>query len=236
MNRTILSLIGAVFVTAQTASAQQVNDISTELELGGIITTGNTEDENIKYRVTVDWDRTDWEYRITSEGFRSSKSDELAAQRLYHVASANYNFSDDSFVLARLAYEDDRFSGYDSQSDFSLSYGRNFLNNIPNMELSSEIGLGIRRSVTETDEFDEGIVRVAGNYEWGLSESATFIQRLTAEAGDETTIYRSETAIETQIVENWLLKLSYNVKHQTDVPPTREKTDTVTAVTLVLSF
>ena len=43
------------------ANAQQTSDLSTEVELGAIFTTGNTEDENIKYKVTMDWLRTNWD-------------------------------------------------------------------------------------------------------------------------------------------------------------------------------
>lgn len=100
-----------------------------EIELGALRTTGNTEDENIKYKLGVGWLRGNWDYRAAIDGLRSSKNDELSAQRQYRTAEARYALSDDSFVMGRLAYENDRFSGYDSQSYATVSYGRNFYSN-----------------------------------------------------------------------------------------------------------
>jgi putative salt-induced outer membrane protein len=80
------------------------------------------------------------------------------------------------------------------------------------------------------------IARLAANYNWNVSESADFIQDFSIDAGSDSSIYRSETGIQTDIRENLSLKFSVKVKHQTDVPLNREKTDTETAITLVLNF
>jgi len=229
-------LLAVTLITSAVALAQEEKSLTTEIELGAIFTSGNTEDENVKYKVVVDWDRGVWDYRFSSDGFRSSKDSVLAAQRLYHVARAEYAINEDSYVLGRLAYEDDRFSGFDSQSDASVSYGRNLLLNKSNMALSVEVGAGIRRSVTELETNDEAIARFEGNYEWNLSESADFTQDFSVESGSNSSIYRSESAIETAIMENLSMKFSVKIKHQTEVPLFREKTDTETAVTLVLKF
>lgn len=219
-----------------TAALAQQNDFMTEIELGAIFTSGNTEDENVKYKLTFDWLRGDWEHQFMTEGFRSAKEDELSAQRLYHVASTRFNVNEDSYWSGRLAYEDDRFSGYDYQADATVSYGRNFLQTIDNMSLSTELGVGMRKSESEFDSFNETIIRAAGNYEWGISDTASFIQTLSVEAGDESSIFRSQSAIESEIMENLSLRFSVNVKHQSEVPIGREKTDTETAITLVWNF
>lgn len=237
MSKSLKPLIVTVSLClASLAVAQEEKSINTEIELGAIFTSGNTEDENVKYKVVVDWDRGDWDYRFSSDGFRSSKEDVLAAQRMYHVARAQYALNEASFVRTRLAYEDDRFSGFDSQSDFSVSYGRNLLRNQANMDFSVNIGAGVRRSVTETETNNEAIGRFEGNYVWNLSETADFTQDFSVEAGSDSSIYRSESAIETTIMSNLAMKFSVKVKHQTEVPLLREKTDTETAVTLVWNF
>lgn len=57
------------------------------------------------------------------------------------------------------------------------------------MALTTEFGVGTRRSVSEDDTFSEAIARVAGNFEWGISENSTLIQTLSIESGTETSIY-----------------------------------------------
>ncbi|MEQ8954694.1 MAG: DUF481 domain-containing protein, partial [Gammaproteobacteria bacterium] len=117
-----------------------------------------------------------------------------------------------------------------------VSYGRNFLNNIENMELAATFGAGMRRSRLPDRDIDEGILRFSGEYVWSISDSADFNQNLSTEFGERNSIYRSESSIETRIVENLALRFSVNIKHQTDVPIGRKKTDTETSVTFVMSF
>ena len=104
------------------------------------------------------------------------------------------------------------------------------------MTLGLTAGVGVRRSETEFDTETVAIARLAANYGWNLSESADFIQDFSIETGSDSSIYRSETGIQTDIRENLSLKFSVKVKHQTEVPTNREKTDTETAITLALNF
>lgn len=218
-------------------SAQEESSVATQLELGAIFTSGNTENENIKYKVTLDWNRSEnWNYQFTSDGFRSSQDGVSNAQRLYHTASGNHTINPNSYLQGRIAYENDKFSGFESQSDITVSYGRNMLQSRVNMTLGLTAGIGIRRSETEFETQSVTIARLAANYGWNVSESADFIQDFSIEAGSDSNIYRSETGIQTDIRENLSLKFSVKVKHQTEVPLYREKTDTETAITLVLNF
>ncbi|MFT4813446.1 MAG: putative salt-induced outer membrane protein [Paracoccaceae bacterium] len=229
------SSILAVLLSTQ-SFAQRENGVNSKLELGIIQTTGNTEDESFKVKGGVELVKDAWDYAWSVDAFRSSRQNQLTAQRFYTIGSADYQLSEVSFVEGRLAYEDDRFSGYDSQTDASINYGRSLLTNIDNMNLNITTGIGLRRSLSEQENFDEVILRLAGDYKWDVSENALFNQLLSAEAGDQTSIYRLESSIETNIVENLSLKFTFNVKHQTEVPIGREKTDTATSVTLVMNF
>jgi len=216
--------------------AQEENSVSTELEFGAIVTSGNSDDQNVKFKGTVDWNHGDWIYGFSSDGFRSSKNDELNAQRLYHVGRAGHNINEFSFINARVSYEDDRFSGFDSQSDFSVNYGRNMLRSSNSMTLAMNVGLGMRRSVQMDKSSNEAIGRVEGNYVWNLSPTASFTQDFSLDSGSDSSIYRSESGIQSQIMDNLSLRFSIKIKHQTQVPVGREETDTETAATLVLSF
>jgi putative salt-induced outer membrane protein len=216
--------------------AQEENTISTEIEFGAIVTSGNSDDQNVKFKGTVDWNRGDWIYGFSSDGFRSSKNNRLNAQRLYHVGRAGHNINEFSFINARVSYEDDRFSGFDSQSDFSVNYGRNMLRSSSSMTLAMNVGLGMRRSVQMDKSSNEAIGRVEGNYVWNLSPTAFFTQDFSLDSGSDSSIYRSESGIQSQIMDNLSLRFSIKIKHQTQVPVGREKTDTETAATLVLSF
>jgi putative salt-induced outer membrane protein len=228
------SILAALLSTQ--SFAQRENGLNSKLELGIIQTTGNTEDESFKVKGGVELVKDAWDYAWSVDAFRSSRQNQLTAQRFYTIGSADYQLSEVSFIEGRLAYEDDRFSGYDSQTDASINYGRSLLTNTDNMSLSITTGIGARRSLSEAEDFDEVILRLAGDYKWDVSENALFNQLLSVEAGDQTSIYRLESSIETNILENLSLKFTFNVKHQTEVPIGREKSDTATSVTLVMNF
>ncbi|MDG1026376.1 MAG: DUF481 domain-containing protein [Gammaproteobacteria bacterium] len=229
-----LSCLMSVF--SLSAHSQEESGLATQVEFGAIFTSGNTENENIKYKIVLDWVQQNWDYKFTSDGFRSSQDGISNAQRLYHSASANYTNNEVSYAQGRVAYENDKFSGFDNQSDFTFSYGRNILQNRDNMSLALTAGVGARRSVIAGDADTEGLARFAANYLWNLSESADFIQDFSVDAGSNSSIYRTETGVQTDILENLSLKFTVKVKHQTEVPVDREKTDTETAITLVLNF
>jgi len=102
--------------------------------------------------------------------------------------------------------------------------------------LSLDAGIGIRWSRLDGSDFDEPILRIAADYEWVLSNSATFSQELAIEYGTDSNIYRSDTGITTQILENLSLRFSLRLKHQTEVPVGRDETDSETAITFVMDF
>lgn len=228
-----LCLLGSL--GAQSVMAQGTEDaLSTEIELGAIFTTGNTKDENIKLKSNMVYIRESWEYGFSIDGFRSSKDDELAAQRIYTVGSATYNLDADSFILSRLAHEDDRFSGYDSQSDVSVSYGHNLLRERENLDWNYTIGAGMRYSREPDDTTSEAILRLGSELRWNVSENALFVQTLSVESGSKSTISRSESSIQSDIMDNLSMKFAIKVKHQSEVPIGREKSDSEASVTLLL--
>ena len=243
-HRSLLTLLFWMMICNDLAAEEgETRPVTTEVELGAVNTSGNTDAQSINFRGEVDWSRKQWEYGFLVDGLRSSQNGVLAAQRFYYVGNANYQLDVTSFIQSRLAHEDDRFSGYDSQSDFTLSYGRSLLGRHPKMNLTYEAGIGYRisrikerLSQVSFNDFDEAMFRLAGEYEWDLSNSAQFEQTLSVETGIETSIFRSESSIEAQILDNLALRLSIFAKHQTVVPAGRKNTDTETAVTFVMNF
>jgi|TARA_B110000438_G_scaffold3484_1_gene3511 putative salt-induced outer membrane protein len=234
LGRPVLCILLAFLATS--AFAQQQNSITRELEVGALFTTGNTDEQALNFAGDIAFTRNQWEYGFNLDGLYASSDNETKGQRFYGIASANYEFTEDSFFQARASHEDDRFSGFDSQSDFTVSYRRGFMRSRSDMDLILNTGVGIRWSRLNGSDFDEPILRVAGEYEWIISNSATFSQELAVEYGTDSNIYRSDTGITTQILENLSLRFSLRLKHQTEVPSGRDETDSETAVTFVMNF
>lgn len=105
------------------------------------------------------------------------------------------------------------------------------------LNLDLEAGLGGRRSKPDIGNTNtEAVLRLAGFFNWQISDSSKFSQDLVSEIGSDVTISRSVTALSAQINSTLALRLSYTIRHTSEVPVGIEKVDRETAVTLVYGF
>jgi putative salt-induced outer membrane protein len=65
------------------------------------------------------------------------------------------------------------------------------------------------------EDVSEAIVGVSTDYTGDLSDSARLIQSIGVDIGEQTTIGRSETAVESDIMSNLSMKFGVKIKHQT---------------------
>jgi len=207
-----------------------------EIAFGLVMTTGNTEEENLNGHGDFTRDAEKWRHNFHIDTLRSSKDEVLSAQKLYGSIKSDYKFSDDRYFFSRISYEDDRFSGFDYQVDVTFGYGQSLLDR-DNLKLKVDVGPGNRWSKLDSGSSDsEVIVRLAGNLVWTISDTAEFEQKLSTEIGNDATISRSVSSVKSNILGKLAMKLSYSVKHNSEVPLAASKTDTETSVTLVYSF
>jgi putative salt-induced outer membrane protein len=83
---------------------------------------------------------------------------------------------------------------------------------------------------------ESGILSSDLHHEYKFRESAAFIQTALVEAGADNTYTQAETALRTRISGNFSSKISYQLKHNTDVTPSFEKNDQLITVSLVYDF
>ena len=79
---------------------------------------------------------------------------------------------------------------------------------------------------------------MAGKFDYALSETALFRQKLSAEIGlsENNTISESETSIQATVVGNLSMKAAYLVQYVSDEPEGSEDTDTQVSVSLLYGF
>lgn len=228
-----ISLICITFLLSSSALAQVW---SGQVELGAVVTTGNTEQQNLKFQVEAERDSERFHHTMHLSGLRSSEDDVVTAQKYLTFYQGDFKLEGDHALFGRVSYEDDRFSGFEYQADATAGYSRSLLKR-DDMTLRGDIGFGVRRSELDTGMTrTEFLTRLAARFKWQVSESALFRQLLSAEIGAESTITRSETSLESTVVGALAMKAAVNVKHQSRVPPGTEKTDTESSITLVYRF
>ena len=234
-----LSLIpAAMLVSGMVMAEDEVKQVEWEgeVELGLVSTSGNTETDTISAKAKISREQGKWRNAGKFSAFNTSDKTGTTAERYELTGQSDYKFSEREYVFGIINYEDDRFSGYDYRVSESIGYGRRVLDR-PDMTLDLEMGPGARQSKLDDGNSDsEFMVRGAAKYLWNITKTSNFSENLTVEAGQDATISKSVTALSSKINGSLAMRLSYTMKHTTDVPPGIEKTDTETAVTLVYSY
>lgn len=243
-----MDLRQAVAITAVAiapfASAQDADNWEGETELGVLITSGNTEETNIKGRLGLVHEVETW--RNTGE-FRTNYSetdDETTAEKYLAALETDYKFSENQYWFLRGSYEDDRFSGYDFESSATTGYGNRVWTSGERSFLDLSVGGGYRYNKLEMvnaqgeDAEEETIARLAGQFDYALSENSLFRQKLSTEIGldENNAVTESETSLQAKVVGNLSMKAAFRVKHLSDPPAGSEDTDTETSLSLIYGF
>ncbi|HNP35189.1 MAG TPA: DUF481 domain-containing protein [Woeseiaceae bacterium] len=240
LNRFICLLAAILFAAQATAHEEQAAEDqgpwSGKATLGYLGTSGNTENSSLNAAFGVGYEIGSWTHAFNAMAINASE-DETTTSEAYEVGwKSELSLSEFNFLFARLNWRKDRFSSYESQFSQTAGYGRRLINSERQM-LDLEIGAGARQSdlIDGTSE-DEFIVRGGLNYEWKFSDNAKFRQVVNVEAGDTNTYMESITALSAKLIRDLSLVASYTIKHNTDVLPLTEKTDTYTALSLEYAF
>lgn len=207
-----------------------------EAELGYISTSGNTETETLNAKAKVTNERKVWKHTIIAEATKASDNDTVTTQRNFISSKTDYKFTEGSYIFGLLTYEDDRFSGYDYQASLIVGYGHKFINT-DLLTWDGEIGVGTRRSKPDSGEkTDEDVLYLGTELDWKISKTASINEKLTVEAGHDATTTKSVLALKAKINNTLASKITYTIKHVSEVPVGIEKTDKEIAVTLVYNF
>ena len=212
------------------------NPWSGKATVGYLATSGNTENSNLNTGFEVAYTSGKWVHGATASAINATESNATTAEAYELGWKSERKISDQNFLFGRLDWRSDRFSTYESQFSQTLGYGRRLINSEKH-SLNMELGVGARQSdLADGSSENEAIVSGALHYVWALSETAEFKQDLKVEAGDANTYLESVTALSARLVGNLALVASYTVRHNTDVLPLTEKTDTRSALSLEYRF
>jgi len=236
-----LTLLASAMLLANNAYAEDATSVKSlwkaSAELGFVSSTGNTETETLNAKAKASTDRKQWRHVIEATSLYSSDAISTTAQKFTLSGKSDYKLEGGkNFLFGRVAYENEKFSGYEYRVTEVIGYGRRiFEDDIKTLDL--EIGPGLRQSKFDNgDTEDETLLRAAAIFDWNISKSSKFGEELTVETGDDVTITKSVTSLSSQIDGNLSMKVTFTYKNTSDVPVGVDDTDTETAVTLVYNF
>ncbi|GAC13187.1 DUF481 domain-containing protein [Aliiglaciecola lipolytica] len=236
-------------------SAEETKPFTMDGEFGLIVTTGNTETTSVKGKLSAHQELEDWSNDFIIEGLYKKDQvtvdeetvSQTTAQKWFVSGQANYKLENpDHRLFGFASYEDDRFSSYEYQSTIAAGWNQK-LWDTDTTSFEYSIGPGYSYAKTEEtvdsngniipSETEKGlIVRAAMDYQWQISDTATFKQLLSTEVGEDNTKSKSVTSLSAKINGSLSMKFTITLDHNSDVAETRENLDTQSAITLVYTF
>lgn len=243
MNRTIA--LAVALTASSSALALDISDedlkkkgLAGEVEFGLSESRGNTEESSIRGKAQMDYFVQEWRHHAEIDTKRVKDAERTKDKRFYASYQADRKWSEKNYGFSTIDYEHDRIRGYEDQVTVAFGYGHSFTPTT-HSTLDTEIGPGYRWNQAG-EGTKEWILKAAANFNWKMSDSSKFREKLTVSSGSDNTVTRSETSITTSVIGSLAMKLSLRITHQThpgmsgDVP--KKKLDSVTGVTLLYGF
>ena len=248
MNRKIaLSTLCFLPLVSYTATAaDEKPELTASAELGFLYQTGDTKSADIKAGLTVNHQKEKWRSVVSfnilakkleneDDEFESTANKwDISAQTNYTIGEAGKNY-----LYGNLAHEQDKFSGYESQSSFSAGWGRHWFES-KTSSFFADIGPGIKHDVALDGESNTNlIIQAQALYQHKFNENVkfkqSFIARQATESGDNSA-YKSETSVTAKLIDSLQLKFALRIDYDTEVATGSENTNSETSMTLIYSF
>jgi putative salt-induced outer membrane protein len=215
-------------------------------ELGYVTSRGNADTETFTSAIKMNYKAAPWESEVGFAALRAKDEEgEVIADRRQVTGQSNYSFSEKSYWFGAVRYEEDEFSGFDYSAAGTLGYGHRFWEDA-NGKLAVELGAGHRTSrysdleETPDDESElklkETIMRFKLTHFTQVTDTTKWTNDLLVEKGEDNTFSEFTTGFLVDISTSFKLKLAHNIRRNSEVPPEREKEDTITTVNLVFAF
>ena len=233
-------------------------------QLGFLYLTGNTKSADIKTGLDLRFERDLWrsffifdllikktemETEVNANNIRKDFETtdhkwSLTSQTNYTLNSINQNYIYGSFF-----YEENRFSGFDSQASISTGWGRRWYEN-KQSSFDADIGPGFKRDVTQVtpEEILNGmtsqtqdtlILQAQALYIRQINEHIEFKQLMIVkhaiEVGQNST-YKAESSITSRLIDSLQLKLNFVIDYNSKVDDDKENLNTETSAVLIYSF
>ncbi len=205
-------------------------------EAGGFISSGNTSTKGVAIGANLDKQTRQWKHALRGFVDYQRQNGRTTRERYFAGYEGNYNITPNFYALATLAYEKDRFSGFDRRFSESLGLGYKVINT-KNVTLAVEAGPALRQT-RYTSGFDDSAfaARGAGNFKWVVTPALTFTQNATVFYDSFNTSAQSITALTAKLGGSLAARASFQFNNESNPPAGRKNSDTTSRVTLVYSY
>ncbi len=228
-------------------------------QLGLLYLTGNTRSADIKTGIDLRFERDLWRsffifdllIKKTEQEQDIESSLETTDQKWSVLSQTNFTLdaANQNYLYGSGYYEENRFSGFDSQASISFGWGRRWLEN-KESSFDADIGPGFKRDILQliAEEISQGsidrtqdtlILQAQALYIRKLSEHIEFKQLMVVKHAIEkgqNSIYKAESSITSRLIDSLQLKLNFIIDYNSKVDEDKANLNTETSAVLIYSF
>jgi len=226
----------AIAAKQAAAKAAATDSWKGKVELGGFLTTGNTNDIGASAVVDVTRETKRWRHKLHFAADYQESAGVVSREHYLASYEPNFKFSSRGYVYGSAQYESDHYLGYDDRYAASLGAGYSAIRE-PTLKLDIEVGPAFR-STAFTDRTIESSPAARGsvNVDWQLSKSVSISEITSAYLQHYNSTVSSMTALKAKLIGPLAAQLSYGVQYESMPPVGGVTTDTTSRASLVYSF
>jgi putative salt-induced outer membrane protein len=247
------SVIGALLIGAQLlAGAQDLpQGFSGKGQVGYVMSRGNSDTDAANAKIDLFLLTPQWKHAFALEGLYGRSGEVTSAERWDLRLQSDYTINTKLFSFGALAYQDDRFSGFQYQVSASGGLGYKFFDS-DSTKFSAQAGVGyrvLRPEILLKDEasgavygrvpldHESEVVATGGiDFMHRFNSSTRLADKLIVESGSSNTSIKNDLVLEVKMSKKLALAAGYSVLHNTKPADDVKRTDTITTLNVVYAF
>jgi putative salt-induced outer membrane protein len=205
-------------------------------ELGGYVSTGNTENIGLSAAIQLRREGIEWRHKLRFQADYQESLGVTTQDRYLAAYEPNWKFDDRAYLYGAAQYERDRFSGFNSRFSLSAGAGYSAIKS-PAMKLDVELGPAFRQT-DFIDQTSESNVAARGSLDfgWKVSRGISVTQTASAYLEQSNSTVATKSALLTKLIGPLSAQFSYSVQFESMPPIGRKTTDTTSRAALVVDF
>lgn len=205
-------------------------------ELGGYMSTGNTENIGLTAAIEVKREALEWRHKLRLQADYQESLGLVTRERYLAAYEPNWKFDDRAYMYGAAQYESDRFSGFNDRVSLSTGAGYSAIRS-PAVKLDLELGPAFRHTRFIDDTIESNVAaRGSMDFGWKLSRSISVTQNASAYLQAANSTVSSRSALLAKLFGPFSAQFSYTLQYESMPPIGRQTTDTTSRAALVVDF
>jgi len=205
-------------------------------ELGAFRSTGNTRNTGLAAGIKLNKEAEKWRLGFRALADYQRTNGVTTKEQFLAALEPHYKFNERLFAYGLAQYERDTFQGFSSRTSLSGGLGYRVIDGA-NTTLDVKAGPAWRKTQLTTGGSTSNIAGLGAlDFAWKISPSLKLTETATAYIQSGNNSFASTTALDTKLIGALSARFSYTVEHETSPPAGRQKTDTLSRVTIVYDF